>query len=56
MSLKIYWLRHCETEYSQRGAFCGDLDINLTPEGKQMAQSFAEASRSIPELMPMSVR
>jgi len=48
MSLKIYLLRHGETEYSQHGAFCGDLDIDLTPEGKQMAQSFAEAYRSIP--------
>ena len=48
MSLKIYLLRHGETEYSQRGAFCGDLDIDLTSEGRQMAQSFAEAYRSIP--------
>ncbi|MGR8981545.1 MAG: histidine phosphatase family protein [Gammaproteobacteria bacterium] len=48
MSLKIYLLRHGETEYSQRGAFCGDLDIGLTPEGNQMAQSFADAYRSIP--------
>jgi broad specificity phosphatase PhoE len=48
MSLKIYLLRHGETEYSQRGAFCGDLDIDLTSEGKQMAQAFAEAYRSIP--------
>ena len=44
MSLKIYWLRHGETEYSRRGAFGGDL----IPEGEQMAQSFAEAYRSIP--------
>lgn len=48
MSLKIYLLRHGETEYSQRGAFCGDLDIDLTQEGKQMAQFFAEAHRSMP--------
>jgi len=48
VSLKIYLLRHGETEYSQRGAFCGDLDIDLTSEGRQMAQSFAEAYRSIP--------
>lgn len=48
MSLKIYLLRHGETEYSQRGAFCGDLDIDLTPEGKQMAHFFAEAHRSMP--------
>lgn len=47
MCLKIYFLRHGETEYSQRGSFCGDLDVELTPEGLQMAQSFAEAYRSI---------
>jgi len=48
VSLKIYLLRHGETEYSQRGTFCGDLDIGLTPEGNQMAHFFAEAYRSIP--------
>jgi broad specificity phosphatase PhoE len=48
MTLKIYLLRHGETTYSQRGAYCGALDAELTPEGKQMAQFFAEAYRSIP--------
>src|SRR5512137_1523137 len=48
MSLKVYLLRHGETEYSQRGAYCGALDAGLTPEGHQMAQAFAEAYRSIP--------
>ncbi len=48
MSLKIYLLRHGETEYSQRGAYCGALDAELTEEGRQMAQAFAEAYRSIP--------
>lgn len=48
MSLKIYLLRHGETTYSQRGAFCGDLDVELTSEGAQMAQLFAQAYRSIP--------
>jgi broad specificity phosphatase PhoE len=43
MNLRIYLLRHGETEYSQRDAFCGTLDPDLTPEGKQMAQAFAEA-------------
>ena len=47
MSLKIYLLRHGETEYSQRGAYCGALDPELTPEGKQMAQAFADAYRSV---------
>jgi broad specificity phosphatase PhoE len=48
MSLKIYLLRHGETTYSQRGAFCGAIDADLTPEGRQMAQFFADAYRSIP--------
>ena len=48
MSLRIYLLRHGETEYSQRGAYCGVLDPELTPEGCQMAQAFADAYRSIP--------
>jgi len=48
MTLKIYLLRHGETAYSQRGAYCGALDAELTPEGRQMAQFFAEAYRSIP--------
>jgi hypothetical protein len=43
MSLKIYLLRHGETEYSQRGAYCGALDPELTPEGSQMAEAFAAA-------------
>ena len=45
MSLKIYLLRHGETEYSQRGAYCGSLDAELTAEGHQMAQAFADAYR-----------
>ncbi|MGR8942205.1 MAG: histidine phosphatase family protein [Gammaproteobacteria bacterium] len=48
MTLKIYLLRHGETTYSQRGAYCGILDAALTAEGKQMAHYFAEAYRSIP--------
>lgn len=48
MSLKIYLLRHGETTYSQTGAFCGAIDADLTPEGKQMAHYFAEAYRSLP--------
>jgi len=42
MSLKIYLLRHGETPYSQRGAFCGALDVELTSEGHQMAKCFAD--------------
>jgi broad specificity phosphatase PhoE len=43
MSLKIYFLRHGETEYSKLGAFCGAIDPELTPEGSQMAQAFTNA-------------
>jgi probable phosphoglycerate mutase len=48
MSLKIYLLRHGETTYSQRGAYCGALDAELTPEGQEMAQAFADTYRAIP--------
>ncbi len=47
MSLKIYLLRHGETEYSRRGSFCGALDPGLTPEGQRMAQAFADAYGSM---------
>jgi broad specificity phosphatase PhoE len=43
MSLRLYFLRHGETVYSQRGAYCGTTDPDLTPEGQQMAQAFADA-------------
>ncbi|MBK8814007.1 MAG: histidine phosphatase family protein [Methylococcaceae bacterium] len=43
MSLKIYFLRHGETIYSQRGAYCGTTDPDLTAEGRQMGQAFADA-------------
>lgn len=35
-------MRHGETVYSQHGGFCGEIDPDLTPAGKQMAQAFAE--------------
>jgi len=48
MSLKIYLLRHDETTYSRQGTFCGSLDAELTQEGTQMADAFADAYRMIP--------
>jgi broad specificity phosphatase PhoE len=47
MSLRLYFLRHGETIYSVKGAYCGDLDPELTAEGAQMASAFAEAYRTI---------
>jgi probable phosphoglycerate mutase len=48
MSLNLYLLRHGETTYSRSGGFCGNLDPELTTEGAQMAEEFAEAYRSVP--------
>jgi broad specificity phosphatase PhoE len=41
MSLNLYLLRHGETTYSQTGGFCGDLDPDLTDDGRLMAKAFA---------------
>ena len=47
MSLNLYFLRHGETVYSQSGGFCGDLDPELTDDGLQMAQAFADKYKSL---------
>jgi probable phosphoglycerate mutase len=46
MSVMLYFLRHGETQSSQSGSFCGVLDLDLTPEGHQMAADFAAAYRA----------
>jgi broad specificity phosphatase PhoE len=48
MGLTIYFLRHGETTASQTGGYCGTLDPDLTPEGYQMAEDFADAYKSLP--------
>jgi broad specificity phosphatase PhoE len=48
VSLTIYFLRHGETTASQTGGYCGTLDPELTPEGYQMAEDFADAYKSLP--------
>jgi probable phosphoglycerate mutase len=48
MSLTLYLLRHGETLYSQSGGYCGELDVDLTPEGLEMAEAFATAYQSLP--------
>ena len=47
MSLTLYFLRHGETENSLNDSFCGTLDPDLTPQGKEMAQGFADTYKSI---------
>lgn len=47
MSLTIYFLRHGQTAMSRSDVFCGSgLDPELTNEGLEMAQAFAEAHRN----------
>jgi broad specificity phosphatase PhoE len=48
MSLTIYFLRHGETAASRVGGYCGEMDIDLTPVGQEMAAGFAVAYRSFP--------
>ncbi|MBD0395261.1 MAG: histidine phosphatase family protein [Microcoleus sp. C1-bin4] len=48
MSLKIYFVRHGETTYSQTGSFCGAIDPELTPAGYQMAEQFAATYAKLP--------
>ena|SRR5450631_27028 len=48
MSVTIYFLRHGETTASQAGGYCGTLDPDLTPEGYQMAEDFADTYKTLP--------
>ncbi|MGF1489688.1 MAG: histidine phosphatase family protein [Prochloraceae cyanobacterium] len=47
MSLTIYFLRHGETDSSKSDGFCGELNPDLTPSGKEMAEAFAKVYKSI---------
>ena len=50
MGLRLYFLRHGQTAYSQTGGYCGKIETypGLTPGGYQMAQSFADVYAHIP--------
>ncbi len=47
MSLNLYLLRHGETTFSQSGNFCGETNAELTPEGVQMAEAFADVYQKL---------
>ncbi len=47
MTLNLYLLRHGETTFSQSGNFCGETNAELTPEGVQMALSFADVYKKL---------
>ncbi|MBF2066534.1 MAG: histidine phosphatase family protein [Calothrix sp. C42_A2020_038] len=46
MSLNLYFLRHGQTECSRNNYYCGSIDPELTPDGIEMAQVFADAYSS----------
>ncbi len=48
MSLTLYFLRHGQTTFSRANAFCGALDPELTPDGIEMAQVFADTYQATP--------
>ena len=48
MTLTLYFLRHGQTPLSREDNFCGSgLDPELTDEGAEMAQAFADAYRNM---------
>lgn len=48
MSQTLYFLRHGQTEWSRKNAFCGSLDPELTPDGSEMGEAFASSYSSTP--------
>lgn len=46
MPLKLYFLRHGQTDCSKANLYCGSLDPDLTESGTQMAQAFADRYRT----------
>jgi probable phosphoglycerate mutase len=49
MTLRLYLLRHGQTELSRDNVFCGrGLDPSLTLDGTAMARAFADAYRELP--------
>jgi alpha-ribazole phosphatase len=42
MGLKLYLVRHGQTDHSRENAFCGALDAPLTADGHRMAEALAE--------------
>ncbi|HVN78399.1 MAG TPA: histidine phosphatase family protein, partial [Terriglobia bacterium] len=47
MGTILYFLRHGETTSSQSGGYCGTLDPDLTPAGREMARDFAKAYKNL---------
>jgi broad specificity phosphatase PhoE len=48
LPLKIYFIRHGETEWSLSGRHTGHTDVPLTPHGEAMARGLATTLKGIP--------
>lgn len=48
MALTLYLLRHGETEASRTGGYCGLTDIDLSSNGRLMAEDFAQSYQAHP--------
>jgi probable phosphoglycerate mutase len=46
--LRLFLLRHGETEFSRHERFCGSIDAPLTAAGRKMGQLFADSYVSVP--------
>ncbi len=46
--MKIYVVRHCSTEFSEKKIHCGSTDIPLSPRGREEAARLAAAVRTLP--------
>jgi probable phosphoglycerate mutase len=46
--LRLFLLRHGETEFSRNDRFCGDIDAPLTAAGARMGELFADAYAALP--------
>jgi len=46
--LRLFLLRHGETEFSRNDRFCGDIDAALTLAGARMGRLFADAYAALP--------
>ena len=48
MNLTLYFLRHGQTECSRRNLYCGSIDPELTNDGLEMANTFADTYANTP--------
>ncbi len=43
--MKLYVVRHCSTECSEKKIYCGSSDIPLSPRGEQEAEALTERAK-----------